>query len=85
MKYKFKDFARQDFLDNQKDQARLEHGTQVQFFKFTFDDFVLSSMIPAGIVALLFFVTNIDASILFGMYGASIVTMFIFYLFIGTN
>jgi len=85
MKYKFKDLARQEFLDNQKEQAKLEFGTQVQFFKFSFDDMILTSMIPAGIFAVLFLLTSIDATLLFGMYGASWLTIFAFYLINGTN
>tara|TARA_R110002012_G_C11412826_1_gene587287 strand:- start:82 stop:345 length:264 start_codon:yes stop_codon:yes gene_type:complete len=85
MKYKFKDFARQEFLDNQKEQAKLEFGTQVQFFEFSFDNFILSSMIPAFIVATLFLMTSINATLLMTIYCSSVFTMFIFYLIFGTN
>ena len=78
---KNKDLAKQEFLD----KVKLDLGTQVQFFEFSFDDMVLSSMIPAIITALLFWLTTIDTMILFGMYGASLLTIFVFYLIYGTN
>lgn len=78
---KNKDLARQEFTD----KVRLDLGTEVQFFEFTFDDMVLSSMIPAIITMLLFWLTTIDTMILFGMYGASVLTIFVFYLIYGTN
>ncbi len=53
--------------------------------EFSFDDMVLSSMIPAIITALLYWLTSIDATLLFAMYGSSWLTMFIFYLIYGTN
>jgi hypothetical protein len=78
---KNRDLARQEFTD----KVRLDLGTEVQFFEFTFDDMVLSSMIPAIITMLLFWLTTIDTMILFGMYGASVLTIFVFYLIYGTN
>lgn len=78
---KNRDLARQEFTD----KVRLDLGTEVQFFEFTFDDMVLSSMIPAFITMLLFWLTTIDTMILFGMYGASVLTIFVFYLIYGTN
>ncbi len=78
---KNRDLAKQEFLD----KVKLDLGTQVQFFEFSFDDMVLSSMIPAIITALLYWLTSIDATLLFAMYGASWLTMFVFYLIYGTN
>lgn len=78
---KNKDLAKQEFLD----KVKMDLGTQVQFFEFSFDDMVLSSMIPAIITALLYWLTSIDATLLFAMYGSSWLTMFIFYLIYGTN
>lgn len=78
---KNKDLAKQEFLD----KVKMDLGTQVQFFEFSFDDMVLSSMIPAIITALLYWLTPIDATLLFAMYGSSWLTMFIFYLIYGTN
>ena len=78
---KNRDLAKQEFLD----KVKLDLGTQVQFFEFSFDDMVLSSMIPAFITALLYWLTSIDATLLFAMYGSSWLTMFIFYLIYGTN
>ncbi len=78
---KNKDLAKQEFLD----KVKLDLGTQVQFFEFSFDDMVLSSMIPAFITALLYWLTSIDATLLFAMYGSSWLTMFVFYLIYGTN
>lgn len=78
---KNKDLAKQEFLD----KVKMDLGTQVQFFEFSFDDMVLSSMIPAIITALLYWLTSIDATLLFAMYGSSWLTMFVFYLIYGTN
>lgn len=78
---KNRDLAKQEFLD----KVKMDLGTQVQFFEFSFDDMVLSSMIPAIITALLYWLTSIDATLLFAMYGSSWLTMFIFYLIYGTN
>lgn len=78
---KNRDLAKQEFLD----KVKMDLGTQVQFFEFSFDDMVLSSMIPAFITALLYWLTSIDATLLFAMYGASWLTMFVFYLIYGTN
>jgi hypothetical protein len=78
---KNKDLAKKEFLD----KVKMDLGTQVQFFEFSFDDMVLSSMIPAIITALLYWLTSIDATLLFAMYGASWLTMFVFYLIYGTN
>ena len=78
---KNRDLAKQEFLD----KVKMDLGTQVQFFEFSFDDMVLSSMIPAIITALLYWLTSIDATLLFAMYGSSWLTMFVFYLIYGTN
>lgn len=78
---KNRDLAKQEFLD----KVKFDLGTQVQFFQFSFDDMILSSMIPAIITALLYWLTTIDATLLFAMYGSSLLTILIFYIIYGTN
>ena len=78
---KNRDLAKQEFLD----KVKFDLGTQVQFFQFSFDDMILSSMIPAIITALLYWLTTIDATLLFAMYGSSWLTILIFYIIYGTN
>jgi hypothetical protein len=78
---KNKDFAKKEFLDN----ARLELGTKVQFFRFNLDDMILASMVPAIVTFVLYWLTTIDADLLFAMYLGSWLTILIFYIIIGTN
>lgn len=78
---KNKDLHKQQFVDN----ARLELGTKVQFFRFNLDDMILASMVPAMVIFVLYWLTTIDVNLLFAMYGASWLTILVFYLIIGTD
>ena len=78
---KNKDLHKQQFVDN----ARLELGTKVQFFRFNLDDMILASMVPAMVIFVLYWLTTIDVNLLFTMYGASWLTILVFYLIIGTD
>jgi uncharacterized membrane protein YfhO len=78
---KNKDLHKQQFVDN----ARLELGTKVQFFKFNLDDMVMASMVPAIVIFVLYWLTSIDAGLLFATYLGSWLTILVFYLIIGTD
>lgn len=70
---------------NYVDKARLEFGTQVQFFEYTLDDVVQYNTILGGLAALIFFLTDSYATELFFAYIGAITMTIIFYFKFGTK
>ena len=77
-----RDLSKKQFL---KDKARLEFGTQIQFFNFDFDNFITFNLILAGVMGLLFYFTTIPVDILIGATIGSLTTLLIFYIKFGTK
>jgi|LUMQ01.1.fsa_nt_gb hypothetical protein len=75
-----KDKAKKDFLD-----AKLELGTEVQFFEFGFDEVVNYSTLLALIIVLLYWLTPIGTTFLLGLYIGAIISLILFYIKFGTN
>lgn len=76
-----KDIHKQKFVD----KARLEFGTQVQFFEYTLDDVVQYNTILGGLIALFCFFTNTYPMELFYIYLGAIIMTIIFYFKYGTK
>ena len=77
-----KDLSKQEFL---KDQAKLELGTQVQFFEFDMDDYLTFNSLLGLVVALLLIFSPIPLDTILSAYTGSFITLLIFYIKFGTN
>lgn len=77
-----RDLAKQEFL---KDQAKLELGTEVQFFKFNFDDVCIYTTIMALITMILYYFTPILIDLIIGGFSGAFLLLLFFYYKIGTN
>lgn len=67
------------------DKAKLEVGTNVQLFEFTFDDAIISTGVVAVITMIAYFTTSFSADALLSFFGGSALTMLAFYIKFGTN
>ena len=75
-----KDLHKPDYLD-----AKMELGTQVQFFSFTLTQLCTYTMVLAFLtILLLFFIPSYFSEVLC-LYSGSFVTMVVFYIINGTN
>ena len=77
-----KDLSKQEFL---KDQAKLELGTKVQFFKFDLDDVCSYTTIMALITLILYYFTPILLDLIIGGFTGAFLLLLFFYYKIGTN
>ena len=77
-----KDLAKKRFL---KDQAKIEIGTQVQFFDFNMDDYLTFNSLLGLVVALLLIFSPIPLDYILSAYTGSFITLLIFYIKFGTN
>lgn len=77
-----KDLAKKEFLDN---KAKLEFGTQVQFFKFDFDDVVQFTTIITLITLILIYFTPMLMEYIIGGFTGAFLLLLFFYFKIGTN
>ena len=74
------DLHKPNYLD-----AKLELGTEVQFFSFTLTQLCTYTMILAFLTILLLFLTPSYFSEVLCLYTGSFVTMVVFYIKYGTN
>ena len=77
---KHKDLHKPNYLD-----AKLELGTQVQFFSFTLTQLCTYTMVLAFLTLLLLFLIPTYYSEVLCLYSGSFVTMVVFYIKYGTN
>jgi len=77
---KNKDLHKPTYLD-----AKLELGTQVQFFSYTLNDLCLYSVFIAVLTLLLIYLIPTYYTEVFCSYIGSLFTMIIFYVKWGTN
>ena len=75
-----KDLHKPDYLD-----AKMELGTQVQFFSFTLTQLCTYTMVLAFLTLLLLFLIPTYYSEVLSLYIGSFVTMVVFYIIYGTN
>jgi len=75
-----KDLHKPTYLD-----AKLELGTQVQFFSFTLTQLCTYTMVLAFLTLLLLFLIPTYYSEVLCLYSGSFVTMVVFYIKYGTN
>ena len=75
-----KDLHKPTYLD-----AKLELGTQVQFFSFTLTHLCTYTMVLAFLTILLLFLIPTYYSEVLCLYSGSLVTMVVFYIKYGTN
>lgn len=80
-----KDFANKEYLDDLKDQARFEVGTQVQFFEFS--DITLMKWITVLTSLMMFnyWTELININIAFSFFIGAYVMLIVFYLKYGTK
>ncbi len=76
-----KDLAKKDYLD----EAKLELGTDVQFFKFGLDDVAYISIFIGIITMLLIFITPINLDLIIGGFTGAYLLLIFFYIKVGTN
>ena len=74
------DFHKPNYLD-----AKMELGTQVQFFSFTLTQLCTYTMVLAFLTILLLFLIPTYYSEVLCLYSGSLVTMVVFYIKYGTN
>ena len=77
---KHKDLHKPNYLD-----AKLELGTQVQFFSFTLTQLCTYTMVLAFLTLLLLFLIPTYYTEVLSLYTGSFVTMVVFYIINGTN
>jgi len=65
--------------------AKMELGTQVQFFSFTLTQLCAYTMVLAFLTILLLFLIPTYYSEVLSLYSGSFITMVIFYIKYGTN
>ena len=75
-----KDLHKPNYLD-----AKMELGTQVQFFSFTLTQLCTYLMILAFLTILLLFLIPTYYTEVLSLYSGSFVTMVVFYIINGTN
>ena len=75
-----KDLHKPTFLD-----AKMELGTQVQFFSFTLTQLCTYTMVLAFLTILLLFLIPTYYTEVLSLYTGSFVTMVVFYIINGTN
>ncbi len=77
---KTNDLHKPTYLD-----AKMELGTQVQFFSFTLTQLCTYTMVLAFLtILLLFFIPTYYTEVL-SLYSGSFITMLVFYIIYGTN
>ncbi len=74
------DLHKPNYLD-----AKMELGTQVQFFSFTLTQLCSYTMVLAFLTILLLFLIPTYYSEVLCLYSGSLVTMVVFYIKYGTN
>ena len=74
------DLHKPNYLD-----AKMELGTQVQFFSFTLTQLCTYTMVLAFLTILLLFLIPTYYSEVLCLYSGSLVTMVVFYIKYGTN
>ena len=74
------DLHKPNYLD-----AKLELGTQVQFFSFTLTNLCTYTMVLAFLTLLLLFLIPTYFTEVLSLYTGSFVTMVVFYIINGTN
>ena len=74
------DLHKPNYLD-----AKLELGTQVQFFSFTLTQLCTYTMVLAFLTILLLFLIPTYYTEVLSLYTGSFVTMVVFYIINGTN
>ena len=74
------DLHKPNYLD-----AKMELGTQVQFFSFTLTQLCSYTMVLAFLTVLLLFLIPTYYSEVLCLYSGSLVTMVVFYIKYGTN
>ena len=77
---KLNDLHKPNYLD-----AKLELGTQVQFFSFTLTQLCTYTMVLAFLTLLLLFLIPTYYSEVLCLYSGSFITMVVFYIKYGTN
>lgn len=77
---KTKDLHQQKFLD-----AKLELGTQVQFFSYTLTQLCTYLMVLAFVTILLLNLIPTYYTEVLSLYSGSFITMVVFYIKFGTN
>lgn len=77
-----RDLAKKEFL---KDQAKIEIGTQVQFFEFDMDDYLTFNAVLGLLVAILLMFAPMPLDYILSAYTGSFITLLIFYIKFGTN
>ena len=75
-----KDLHKPTYLD-----AKMELGTQVQFFSFTLTQLYTYTMVLAFLTLLLLFLIPTYYTEVLSLYTGSFVTMVVFYIINGTN
>ena len=75
-----KDLHKPNYLD-----AKMELGTQVQFFSFTLTQLCTYTMVLAFLTLLLLFLIPTYYTEILSLYTGSFVTMVVFYIINGTN
>ena len=75
-----KDLHKPDYLD-----AKMELGTQVQFFSFTLTQLCTYTMVLAFLTLILLFLIPTYFSEVLCLYSGSFITMVVFYIINGTN
>jgi hypothetical protein len=75
-----KDLHKPNYLD-----AKMELGTQVQFFSFTLTQLCTYTMVLAFLTILLLFLIPTYYTEVLSLYTGSFVTMVVFYIINGTN
>lgn len=76
-----RDLAKKEYLDD----AKLELGTEVQFFKFGLDDVCIISMVIAFITLILIYFTPINIDLIIGGFSGAFLLLLCFYIKVGTN
>ena len=74
------DLHKPNYLD-----AKLELGTQVQFFSFTLTQLCTYTMVLAFLTILLLFLIPTYFTEVLSLYTGSFITMVVFYIINGTN
>jgi len=77
---KNKDLHKPTYLD-----AKMELGTQVQFFSYTLNDLCLYSVFIAVLTLLLIYLIPTYYTEVLSLYSGSFITLIIFYIKWGTN
>ncbi len=77
---KINDLHKPTYLD-----AKMELGTQVQFFSFSLSQLCTYTMVLAFLTLLLLFLIPTYFSEVLCLYGGSFITMVVFYIKYGTN